>query len=166
MPTCDTSMWVKSSFRAVTSSLLWLSLYLNKTKMNQTGTLGLLGVPGSCRRTLSAARSKRKTSRTVLLLFLLTFEPSLLLHALLFATFCSFYFNFFQEVSLQDVRKEIRFCQKVKLPIIGVVENMSGFVCPSCKVTASRASEGGANAAPKQITGKKRVCVYQQFTPR
>ncbi|XP_042361638.1 cytosolic Fe-S cluster assembly factor nubp1 [Plectropomus leopardus] len=38
-----------------------------------------------------------------------------------------------QEVSLQDVRKEIRFCQKVKLPIIGVVENMSGFVCPSCK---------------------------------
>ncbi|XP_066545335.1 cytosolic Fe-S cluster assembly factor nubp1 isoform X2 [Amia ocellicauda] len=38
-----------------------------------------------------------------------------------------------QEVSLQDVRKEINFCQKVKLPIIGVVENMSGFVCPKCK---------------------------------
>ncbi|XP_052366614.1 cytosolic Fe-S cluster assembly factor nubp1, partial [Oncorhynchus keta] len=38
-----------------------------------------------------------------------------------------------QEVSLQDVRKEIRFCQKVQLPIIGVVENMSGFVCPKCK---------------------------------
>ncbi|CAN8191727.1 unnamed protein product [Coccothraustes coccothraustes] len=38
-----------------------------------------------------------------------------------------------QEVSLQDVRKEINFCHKVKLPIIGVVENMSGFVCPKCK---------------------------------
>ncbi|XP_069763035.1 cytosolic Fe-S cluster assembly factor nubp1 isoform X2 [Narcine bancroftii] len=38
-----------------------------------------------------------------------------------------------QEISLQDVRKEISFCQKVKLPIIGVVENMSGFVCPKCK---------------------------------
>ncbi|XP_062359613.1 cytosolic Fe-S cluster assembly factor NUBP1 isoform X2 [Cinclus cinclus] len=38
-----------------------------------------------------------------------------------------------QEVSLQDVRKEINFCRKVKLPIIGVVENMSGFVCPKCK---------------------------------
>uniref|UniRef100_A0A8V0Z9S2 Nucleotide binding protein 1 n=1 Tax=Gallus gallus TaxID=9031 RepID=A0A8V0Z9S2_CHICK len=38
-----------------------------------------------------------------------------------------------QEVSLQDVRKEINFCHKVKLPIIGVVENMSGFVCPNCK---------------------------------
>ncbi|KAG7459471.1 hypothetical protein MATL_G00210990 [Megalops atlanticus] len=41
-----------------------------------------------------------------------------------------------QEVSLQDVRKEIRFCQKVNLPVIGVVENMSGFVCPKCKNTS------------------------------
>ncbi|KAB0400073.1 hypothetical protein E2I00_002405 [Balaenoptera physalus] len=37
------------------------------------------------------------------------------------------------EVSLQDVRKEINFCHKVKLPIIGVVENMSGFTCPKCQ---------------------------------
>jgi len=33
-----------------------------------------------------------------------------------------------------DVRKEINFCRKVNLPIIGVVENMSIFVCPNCKV--------------------------------
>lgn len=39
-----------------------------------------------------------------------------------------------QEVSLLDVRKEINFCKKVNIPIIGVVENMSGFVCPKCKV--------------------------------
>lgn len=39
-----------------------------------------------------------------------------------------------QEVSLQDVRKEIRFCEKVGVPVIGVVENMSGFLCPKCKV--------------------------------
>ncbi|KAL3877442.1 hypothetical protein ACJMK2_035239 [Sinanodonta woodiana] len=38
-----------------------------------------------------------------------------------------------QEVSLLDVRKEISFCRKVGLPIIGVVENMSGFICPKCK---------------------------------
>ncbi|KAF6272430.1 nucleotide binding protein 1 [Rhinolophus ferrumequinum] len=38
-----------------------------------------------------------------------------------------------QEVSLQDVRKEINFCHKVKVPVIGVVENMSGFICPKCK---------------------------------
>ena len=39
-----------------------------------------------------------------------------------------------QEVSLLDVRKEITFCNKVKVPILGVIENMSGFVCPKCKV--------------------------------
>ncbi|RUP51118.1 cytosolic Fe-S cluster assembly factor nubp1-A [Jimgerdemannia flammicorona] len=38
-----------------------------------------------------------------------------------------------QEVALQDVRREIDFCRKVKIPVIGVVENMSGFVCPNCK---------------------------------
>jgi Mrp family chromosome partitioning ATPase len=38
-----------------------------------------------------------------------------------------------QEVSLLDVRKEINFCRKVNLPILGVVENMSGFICPKCK---------------------------------
>jgi len=38
-----------------------------------------------------------------------------------------------QEVALLDVRKEINFCRKVGLPILGVVENMSGFVCPKCK---------------------------------
>ncbi|KAI9216066.1 cytosolic Fe-S cluster assembly factor nubp1 [Blastocladiella britannica] len=37
-----------------------------------------------------------------------------------------------QEVSLQDVRKEIAFCRKVGVPIVGVVENMAGFVCPGC----------------------------------
>lgn len=38
-----------------------------------------------------------------------------------------------QEVALLDVRKEINFCFKTQTPILGVVENMSGFVCPSCK---------------------------------
>ncbi|MBP2625872.1 MAG: ATPase-like, ParA/MinD [Firmicutes bacterium] len=37
-----------------------------------------------------------------------------------------------QEISLADVRKSIEFCHKVNLPILGLVENMSGFVCPSC----------------------------------
>lgn len=36
------------------------------------------------------------------------------------------------EVSLLDVRKEINFCRKTKLPIVGVIENMSTFVCPKC----------------------------------
>jgi len=37
-----------------------------------------------------------------------------------------------QEISLQDVRKEISFCRKMNVPILGVVENMAGFVCPAC----------------------------------
>eukprot|EP01096_Ripella_sp_DP13-Kostka_P014261 TRINITY_DN6389_c0_g1_i1.p1 TRINITY_DN6389_c0_g1~~TRINITY_DN6389_c0_g1_i1.p1 ORF type:complete len:353 (-),score=131.45 TRINITY_DN6389_c0_g1_i1:71-1084(-) len=40
-----------------------------------------------------------------------------------------------QEVSLLDVRKEINFCRKVNVPILGIVENMSGFVCSKCKTT-------------------------------
>lgn len=35
-----------------------------------------------------------------------------------------------QEVSLIDVRKEINFCKKTGIPVLGVVENMSGFVVP------------------------------------
>lgn len=37
-----------------------------------------------------------------------------------------------QEVAMADVRKELNFCKKVGFRVIGVVENMSGFVCPCC----------------------------------
>lgn len=37
-----------------------------------------------------------------------------------------------QEVSLMDVRKQIDFCQRTGLKVIGVIENMSTFVCPKC----------------------------------
>ena len=53
-----------------------------------------------------------------------------------------------QELSLLDVRKEINFCKKVGLPIIGVIENMSGFVCPKCTHTSQifPPTTGGARA--------------------
>lgn len=58
-----------------------------------------------------------------------------------------------QEVSLADVRKEINFCKKVNLPILGVVENMSGFVCPKCngESVILPASSGGAEALCKDL---------------
>ncbi|XP_077979990.1 cytosolic Fe-S cluster assembly factor nubp1-A-like [Glandiceps talaboti] len=58
-----------------------------------------------------------------------------------------------QEVSLQDVRKEINFCRKVKLPVIGVVENMSGFVCPKCKTESQifPPTTGGAEKMAKDM---------------
>lgn len=40
-----------------------------------------------------------------------------------------------QEVALLDVRKEASFCRKIGIPILGVIENMSVFVCPKCSVS-------------------------------
>lgn len=37
-----------------------------------------------------------------------------------------------QQVATADVRKEINFCKKVNFKILGVIENMSGFICPYC----------------------------------
>ena len=37
-----------------------------------------------------------------------------------------------QDVAVQDVRRCIVFCREVDLPVLGVVENMSGFTCPKC----------------------------------
>ncbi len=37
-----------------------------------------------------------------------------------------------QRVASVDVRKCVTFCRQVGVPVIGVVENMSGFVCPKC----------------------------------
>jgi Mrp family chromosome partitioning ATPase/predicted Fe-Mo cluster-binding NifX family protein len=37
-----------------------------------------------------------------------------------------------QEVAVQDVRRCVVFCRQLNLPVLGVVENMSGFTCPKC----------------------------------
>src|SRR5262245_41025050 len=37
-----------------------------------------------------------------------------------------------QEVSIIDVEKALAMWQRVEVPVLGLVENMSGFVCPSC----------------------------------
>ncbi|SPO29377.1 probable NBP35 - nucleotide-binding protein [Ustilago trichophora] len=58
-----------------------------------------------------------------------------------------------QEVSLQDVRKEISFCRKMNVPILGIVENMAGFVCPSCTGYSEifHPSTGGAKALCQEL---------------
>ena len=48
-----------------------------------------------------------------------------------------------QDVATADVRKSISFCRALKLPVLGVVENMSGFVCPHCKKTTDIFKTGG-----------------------
>jgi Mrp family chromosome partitioning ATPase len=37
-----------------------------------------------------------------------------------------------QDVALIDVRRTVRFCEQLKVPILGIVENMSAFKCPHC----------------------------------
>src|SRR5436190_22470986 len=56
-----------------------------------------------------------------------------------------------QEVSLLDVRKSIAFAQAVRLPILGVVENMSGFVCPHCGKETAIFKVGGGEAAAEEL---------------
>jgi len=48
-----------------------------------------------------------------------------------------------QELSLGDVRKCINFCRQLQLPVLGVIENMSGFICPHCGRRTDIFSSGG-----------------------
>jgi Mrp family chromosome partitioning ATPase len=48
-----------------------------------------------------------------------------------------------QDAATSSVRRSVTFCRQVKLPVIGVVENMSGFVCPHCSETTEIFRRGG-----------------------
>lgn len=48
-----------------------------------------------------------------------------------------------QAVATADVRKELNFCAKTNIKVLGVIENMSGFVCPHCAECTDIFSSGG-----------------------
>jgi ATP-binding protein involved in chromosome partitioning len=48
-----------------------------------------------------------------------------------------------QKVASVDVRKSITFCRQLHVPVLGVVENMNGFVCPRCGDVTFIFGEGG-----------------------
>ena len=54
-----------------------------------------------------------------------------------------------QEVALADCRKCVDFCRQVGVPIAGIIENMSGFVCPDCGHRHEIFSSGGGEALAK-----------------
>lgn len=56
-----------------------------------------------------------------------------------------------QDVALADVRKSISFCGQLNLPILGVVENMSGLVCPHCGETIDVFKTGGGEAMAAEM---------------
>jgi ATP-binding protein involved in chromosome partitioning len=53
-----------------------------------------------------------------------------------------------QDLAIADVRRCVSFCRALSLPVLGIVENMSGFVCPACghKVDLFKAGGGAALA--------------------
>jgi Mrp family chromosome partitioning ATPase/predicted Fe-Mo cluster-binding NifX family protein len=55
-----------------------------------------------------------------------------------------------QQVATIDVEKCITFCKQLELPVVGVIENMSGFVCPHCGTTVDIFSKGGGKILAAQ----------------
>jgi Mrp family chromosome partitioning ATPase len=58
-----------------------------------------------------------------------------------------------QDLSLIDVRKSIDFCKQLKIPVLGVIENMSGLVCPHCGKGVDVFKRGGG----EKMAGEMRV---------
>ncbi len=56
-----------------------------------------------------------------------------------------------QDVALLSVRKSINFTKSLKMPVIGIIENMSGFVCPNCKTTIDIFGKGGGEKTADQF---------------
>jgi Mrp family chromosome partitioning ATPase len=55
-----------------------------------------------------------------------------------------------QDLALKDVRKSIRFCKLLGVPVFGIIENMSGFVCPSCGAEHDLFKRGGGELLARE----------------
>jgi Mrp family chromosome partitioning ATPase len=56
-----------------------------------------------------------------------------------------------QEVALLDSRKAVNFAKQLKIPVLGIVENMSGFVCPHCGKRTDLFKTGGGEKAAREM---------------
>jgi ATP-binding protein involved in chromosome partitioning len=56
-----------------------------------------------------------------------------------------------QDVATADVRRSITFCRKLGLPVLGVIENMSGFVCPRCGEVTDIFKTGGGERMAREM---------------
>ncbi|MDD5100623.1 MAG: iron-sulfur cluster carrier protein MrpORP [Syntrophales bacterium] len=56
-----------------------------------------------------------------------------------------------QDLALQDVRKSINFCRHLNIPVLGVIENMSGLVCPHCGKMIEVFKSGGGETMAKEM---------------
>ncbi len=68
-----------------------------------------------------------------------------------------------QQVSLSDSRRAVAMYQKLNIPVLGLIENMSHFVCPSCKHESDIFGRGGGEkaAAEMEIPFLGRIPIYE-----
>ena len=55
-----------------------------------------------------------------------------------------------QQLSITDVRRSVAFCRELHCPVLGVIENMSGLVCPHCGNTIEVFAKGGGEALARE----------------
>lgn len=56
-----------------------------------------------------------------------------------------------QAISISDVKKELNFCKKTGIRVLGVIENMAGFVCPNCSECTNVFSKGGGEVMARDF---------------
>ncbi len=56
-----------------------------------------------------------------------------------------------QDVALLDSRKSVNFAHNLKMPVLGIIENMSGFKCPHCDETIDLFKKGGGERTAKEM---------------
>ena len=56
-----------------------------------------------------------------------------------------------QDLSLIDATRAIDLFGKTSVPVLGVIENMAGYICPHCGETSDPFGQGGAEASAKQL---------------
>jgi ATP-binding protein involved in chromosome partitioning len=54
-----------------------------------------------------------------------------------------------QDLAVADVRRSVKFCNEIQLPIMGVLENMSGLACPACGHLIELFKSGGGDKLAK-----------------
>jgi ATP-binding protein involved in chromosome partitioning len=57
-----------------------------------------------------------------------------------------------QTVSVADTRRAVRMYQKLNVPTLGLIENMSHFVCPSCRHESDIFGKGGGEALAQELS--------------
>ncbi len=56
-----------------------------------------------------------------------------------------------QDVAILDSRKSVFFSKELKVPVVGIIENMSGYVCPSCGAEVNLFGAGGGEKAARDL---------------